>query len=247
MQDTMISTTASQLLSQLRYRRVAISDFRLCDLSPEDVKVVLEEAYRQEVITRHNTFEGNAVLSETISCIATWLTQPQRERKQCLFIAGIPGTGKTTILMAIRNLLNLLHKKDPICPSTTISELFLNIKTSKEIASIYSEDKRSFREIANTFFLGIDDFGNEPNIVLNHGNVFSPLQVLLEQRYITQYPTIITTNLNGKDIRKRYGDRIADRLSEMALPVSIKYGKVLVDGKFLEFSYRNKQYSQNCE
>lgn len=201
---------------------------------------MLEEAYRQEVITRYNTFEGNAVLSETISCIASWLTQPQRERKQCLFLAGLPGTGKTTILMAIRSMLNLLHQRDPICPSTTISELFLNIKTSKEIAATYSEDLRSFRAIVNTYFLGIDDFGNEPNVVLDHGNLFSPLQVLLEQRYITQYPTVITTNLNGKDIRKRYGDRIADRLNEMAMPISIKLGNVLQNGKVLGFSYRNK-------
>lgn len=47
------------------------------------------------------------------------------------------------------------------------------------------------------------------------GNIITPIIDLLTKRYEAQLFTIVTTNLDPKDIRKRYGDRIADRLNEM--------------------------------
>ena len=46
-------------------------------------------------------------------------------------------------------------------------------------------------------------------------NIITPIIDLLTKRYEAQLFTIVTTNLDPKDIRKRYGDRIADRLNEM--------------------------------
>ena len=46
-------------------------------------------------------------------------------------------------------------------------------------------------------------------------NIITPVIDLLTKRYEAQLFTIVTTNLDPKDIRKRYGDRIADRLNEM--------------------------------
>lgn len=230
---------ASQLLSQLRSRRARISDFRLFDISQDEMRAILSEAYLQEVMKRYQTFIVNDVLKETISVIAQWLTSPQSRRKPSLYIVGYPGTGKTTMMLAIRETMNLLHQRDPLCPSSKISELFLNIKTSKEINTIFKEDLKQYRAITNCYFLGIDDLGNESKVLLEHGNIYTPIQNLLEQRYITQYPTIITSNLNGKDIRNRYGNRIADRMNEMALPIILDFDDVVRDGQTEHFSYRN--------
>lgn len=63
--------------------------------------------------------------------------------------------------------------------------------------------------------LGIDDLGTEPSEVLDYGNIYTPVIDLLTKRYEEQLFTIITTNLTPQQIRRHYGDRIADRLNEM--------------------------------
>ena len=63
--------------------------------------------------------------------------------------------------------------------------------------------------------LGIDDMGTEPLEVQEFGNMHRPLTDLLTRRYESRDFTFITTNLVPQQIRKLYGDRIADRLNEM--------------------------------
>lgn len=67
--------------------------------------------------------------------------------------------------------------------------------------------------------LAIDDLGTEPVEVLEYGNRLNPVIDLLYKRYDEQLFTIITTNLTPKEIRERYGERIADRLNEMAFRI----------------------------
>lgn len=54
------------------------------------------------------------------------------------------------------------------------------------------------------------------------GNVVGPIVELLTKRYDEQLFTIMTTNLTPEGIRKRYGDRIADRLNEMTIVIPFK-------------------------
>lgn len=63
--------------------------------------------------------------------------------------------------------------------------------------------------------LGIDDMGIEPVEVQEFGNMHRPLTDLLARRYVNRGFSFITTNLVPQQIRKLYGDRIADRLNEM--------------------------------
>lgn len=192
-----------------------------------------------EVAERHREFMGNDVMAKAIDKITLWLIQPQSKRKSCLYLFGSPGTGKTTMVLAIRSLLNLLHRKDPTSSANEISELYLNIKTAKDISELYMTDKKSYRSVSSSFFLGIDDLGSEASEILSHGNIKSPIIDLLENRYITLFPTIITSNLTGDDIRERYGDRIADRLNEIALPISLDIDDLNSKQEERYFSYRN--------
>lgn len=63
--------------------------------------------------------------------------------------------------------------------------------------------------------LGIEDMGREATEVIDFGNVLNPVIDLLEYRYNQQLFTFITTNLKADEVRKKYGDRIADRFNEM--------------------------------
>ena len=63
--------------------------------------------------------------------------------------------------------------------------------------------------------LCIDDLGLEPTEVLDFGNAINPVIEIMEHRYRQQLFTFITTNLTPKQIREKYGDRIADRFNEI--------------------------------
>lgn len=73
--------------------------------------------------------------------------------------------------------------------------------------------------LTQTDLLGIDDSGTEPAEVQDYGNIMYPIKELLTMRYDAQLFTVFTTNLEPKDIRQRYDNRIADRLNEMMVKI----------------------------
>jgi DNA replication protein DnaC len=80
-----------------------------------------------------------------------------------------------------------------------------------------------------THDLFIDDLGAEPKEVYYFGTLFSPMEMLLHERYklYPEFKTSISTNLNMIDeIPARYGQRIASRLEEIC-------DLVIVDGQDL--------------
>ena len=78
---------------------------------------------------------------------------------------------------------------------------------------------QEWRTLSRRNMLAIDDLGTEPVEIQDYGNHLSPVIDLLYKRYDEQLFTIITTNLTPKEIRERYGERIADRLNEMAFRI----------------------------
>lgn len=51
------------------------------------------------------------------------------------------------------------------------------------------------------------------------GHVVNPISDLIGSRYRDQLFTFITTNLTPREIRQKYGNRVADRFNEMTEPV----------------------------
>lgn len=139
-------------------------------------------------------------------------------------MCGVPGNGKTTLMRAIQNLINYFNLKDDYGTSIGVS-----LRDVKDIVRMNKDDYNGFVKFRNTPMLAIDDLGLEPTEVLDYGNVLNPIIDLLSYRYNEQLFTIITTNLTGKQIREKYGDRIADRFNEMM--------RVII---FQEQSYRGK-------
>jgi DNA replication protein len=70
----------------------------------------------------------------------------------------------------------------------------------------------------NYKFLFLDDFGAENTTDFAREQFFTILDIRCQK----QHPTYITTNLNPKEIREKYGERIFSRLKEMAIFVEIK-------------------------
>lgn len=168
---------------------------------------VLTAAYMAEVEYRGGIYAPTPDTLANIRALAVSLT---KEKPMCgVMLCGTPGNGKTTLLLAFRSALNWLNDNNAFeCDRS------MRIVDAKDIQRC-AKDFKSFDELRKRDMLAIEDMGREATEVLDYGNVMSPVIDLLEHRYNEQLYTFITTNLTATQVRKKYGNRIADRFNEM--------------------------------
>ncbi len=127
-----------------------------------------------------------------------------------LILIGSAGTGKTHLAASITNFV--------------ITEYAVPVKFGSFI-DILSDIKKSFttdddivRKLKDIPLLVIDDLGKERSSEWSESILYD----VINGRYEDYMPTIITTNLNPKQIEARCGEAIVSRLFEMcdAVPMN---------------------------
>lgn len=215
----LISKTAkfnvSALKQNLLHQKITRERFKF-PLTQEQAEDVLMAAYQAEIDFRHRIFEDDEPTRENIKRVAQFLTDDNQ--KFGMIFLGLCGNGKTTMLYAFQQSVNFLNRKNLFADS---SQVGIQIMDAKEIAGI-AKDVKEFRTIKNRPMLAIEDMGREPTEVLDYGNILNPVIDLIEYRYDAQLFTIITTNLSPKEIRAKYGARVADRFNEMLESIVFK-------------------------
>lgn len=202
-----------ELIRQLGARRTTRERFSV-SLPADELYRALYAAYAAEVGSRGAAMVSDKDTLAHISSAARWLADSEAEPG--LMLQGLYGNGKTTLMMAICNLINYLYHSANSNERTSI-----RIIDAKEVARLGSRDEtRSvYRNLCDADLLAIDDVGEEPAEIINYGMVYTPVKDLLLERYRSRKFTIISTNLvNTKEkpqIREHYGDRIVDRIREM--------------------------------
>lgn len=130
-----------------------------------------------------------------------------------LYIAGNPGSGKTTAVRVLRMLLSEIGAKYTY--GTDLAAMRWIDRTAAMICNDYARDG-SFAQAQSERVLCVQDLGSEPRETLYMGNRHEVLRELLELRGDTPGRfTIITSNFNMASIRKAYGDRVWSRLHTM--------------------------------
>ena len=183
---------------QLRGQMNTEARFKL-HMTQEQAYTLLKCCYRAEVESRNRNWVCDEQTERVLNDVAEWLTDGNG--KFGLMFCGNVGNGKTTMLNAIVRAVRYMREGLRIEDATTIAQVI--------------KDPVEFGTIRAVKHLGIDDMGVEPLEVLDYGNVIYPMVELINYRYSRQLLTIITTNLTPKQIREKYGDRIADRFNEM--------------------------------
>ena len=180
--------------------------------SSAEVYTLLCMAYRKEVTARGRDCETEGQILEYLKTIADTMTS--KSTKCGILLCGNCGNGKTTTMNAfisVSKYLDVLNRR-----SQGVITNALNIQqTSARRLTQVAKDENSMNEAKKAQVLCIDDMGLEPTEVLDFGNSINPVIEILEHRYRQQLFTFITTNLTPKQIREKYGDRIADRFNEM--------------------------------
>lgn len=172
----------------------------------EHAKTIMLASYQAEVEYRGRTFDPDNLAISNIEKIASYLIDPKA--KFGIMLSGTCGNGKTTMLLAFQSAMNYLSA------NRVFNDKGIRIEDAKDIL-LYRKDQKVYNSFRNTEMLGIEDMGREPTEIIDYGNVLNPITDLLEYRYSKQLFTFITTNLKPKEVREKYGNRIADRFNEM--------------------------------
>ena len=204
-----ISVEALKL--QLLKQKTTRERFRI-PMTKKQVEDALTAAYQAEVEFRKRICIMDECTKSNISSFASFLTDDGS--KFGVMFSGMCGNGKTTLVLAFQNLLNYLNDRGLF----DSSDIGLSVLDAKDIVR-QSKNQSSFDQLKRRDMIAIEDMGREPVEILEYGNVINPVIDLLEYRYDAQLFTVITTNLVPKEIRERYGSRIADRLNEMVAKI----------------------------
>ena len=209
-----ILRNSEQDLKSLLLRQRTIRPRFSWPLPFEQARKLLTAAYMAEVEYRARRPSLDTTTLDNISRLASALTSP--EPSFGIMLCGLCGNGKTTMLYALRQATNLLQSQGQFAPIEQQGiSVGMRIADAREIAELATTDRRQFQAVKRTYILGIEDMGREPTEVLDYGNILNPIVDILEHRYNEQLFTAITTNLTPKQIRDKYGVRIADRFNEM--------------------------------
>ena len=204
-----------RLESWLAHRKSMKDLFRL-PCSEKHAKELLAMVFKDEIVNRSQKFTYTCDLDEQLTQIARCLTGTSG--KFGMILCGGVGNGKSTMMKAIQSLLNFMR-----IPTNYNHNVYgLRIKEAKSINEMALHNYNTFLDVSKCSLLGIDDLGTEPLIVMDYGNEKTPIVDLLSMRYENRLFTIVTTNLTPRQIRERYGERIADRFNEMMEVVIFK-------------------------
>lgn len=227
--------SVEELTRQLELRKIIPTRFSI-ELPIKELSNALYAAYKAEVQLRHRTMVLDDDTKDHIRIAAEWLSDPCG--KFGFMMTGLYGNGKTTLLLAMCNLINYLFDAQIFNERRSI-----RILKAKDIArwAIDRDKREAYENLYYEDMLAIDEVGEEPAELISFGMVYTPIRDLLEERYARQKLTIITTNLvenKKKDIhqiRDHYGERVVDRIREMM--------KIL---PFHNGSYREEVKHETC-
>jgi len=162
---------------------------------------------RNHFIQKHGEFKKVEAQQQFIKALCFFLGNDARFEKELgfsfkkgLLIAGDAGLGKTELIKAVT--------QNPIYP--------IQIHPIGRVSDKVKEVGRY--DVDHNRLLMIDDVGTEQNPIKHYGTDIFWFKEFIEDYYDknnTYAGLIITTNLDGKGIEDRYGNRIRDRLREM--------------------------------
>lgn len=123
--------------------------------------------------------------------------------KRSVVLTGDVGRGKTHLGCGL-----LIHAMEAALPAKFVPVAWLMDELKARFDGDREQSQAFFDRIAREHVLMLDDLGKEQDTDWTRERVSR----MLGQRYDSELPTIVTTNLTLKNISDRYGAHLADRL-----------------------------------
>ena len=193
-------------------RQKTIKDLFRWQCTTDKAWGMLCAAYEAEVVARGMACDMTDKTNQYLRIIAETMTN--NSTKCGILLCGNCGNGKTTTINAFVMVCKYLDSNLRIMQRVVANPLNIQQTSARRLVQV-AKDENAMTEAKVAHVLCIDDLGLEPTEVLDYGNAINPVIEILEHRYRRQLFTFITTNLTPKQIREKYGDRIADRFNEI--------------------------------
>ena len=196
---------------QTPQQAISLTTFRVDRVVYEDLRDMIEQAYRHEIVRRNGRVEWTSDIEKKISTATKWLING---KKPGLLLFGSIGSGKTTLARAIMRTINYLYYSVYRDQRKEIAEISA-LNLVKLLATGEKPDEESFLRFQKREMLFIDDLGLEPAAIKNYGNEILPVVDLLYYRHDRMLFTICTSNLDMEGLEEKYGKRTGSRFYEM--------------------------------
>lgn len=207
--STMESQEFNRMIRRLNWLEHSMPRIKV-PVTEEEARTFLIHAFAALIKSRGCKPEINNTMNTTARLIAAAITG--KTKGYGLLLVGGCGNGKTTMLKAIKAVVDRLEFRDEEFSDTDITVRLIN---ATDISRMCVRDERSYKDLCYTPILAIDDFGTEQTTVTNYGNTIHPLGELISKRYERGMFTIISTNLTDGQIDSTYGRRVYGRICEM--------------------------------
>lgn len=213
-----INLQDAEALSRLLQAEKASRERFSIDAPVEDLANGIYAAYLAQVRSRGGRMTVDDDTKQHILEAAEWLADANG--KSGLMLCGLYGNGKTTLAIALSRFIEYVTEQE----YGYDKRIIMPVRTAKDICSLFNQENRkdNTAKIDNIKFMPmliIDDMGEEPTETLVYGMPRTPIIDIISARYTACRTTVITTNLQTPEIKKKYGVRIYDRLTEMCQPI----------------------------
>lgn len=182
----------------------------------DQAEQMLGQCYMGEMLKRGVKASVDDITRAKVAKAAKWLTG---DYKTGLLLYGTVGSGKTTLALAVCELISILHHSAIVSESKGVARVTANnlveLRTACHDKERALANEQKFELFRSAPMLFIDDIGVESASIKTWGNELTPVIDLLYHRYDKQLFTIITSNLDDNGIGGFYGCRVADRFNEM--------------------------------
>ena len=205
MKETEYTRSEQDFQQMFAKQLTTVQRFKL-NISENEAIKILTAAYKAQVENRHCQFLEDDDIIRAIEFTASWLTL--ENKKPGLYFTGFCGTGKTTMIKAIKMVVDWYYSNTRFKPTMTI------IKAT-DLASMALNNYHEFKLLAKRTLLAIDDLGQEPALISSYANIMKPCIEILSERYDAQLTTFISSNLAPENIKEYYDERLSDRFREM--------------------------------
>lgn len=144
-------------------------------------------------------------LTTVISKLTRWITSTDPQVSRSLMVVGPVGSGKTTMVSAMREVL---RRHYVTVASTTCREVSERLKGGDDLYELASSHE----------IMIFDDLGTDEPTVTVYGTVFRPMERAIKKASDSGKSLVITTNLSLDGIMAQYGsERMADCLRAYAV------------------------------
>lgn len=175
---------------------------------------ILSAGVTGEVVARGREFKDDPYTEDNCRRLASILTGTDR-RKFGIMCCGIYGNGKTSLLYSFQTAHNELCNIAGAIPEP-FNKASMDIVDAVEFAMTCANVDK-FKDYCRRPMLALEDIGRDAEQLKFYGNTITPIIDILEYRYQRQLFTFITTNLTLKELKAKYGARVADRFNEMEI------------------------------